>query len=166
MKKIILLIIGISVLLVGISKVPLADSIMLGPYDFHPKEKDTVYSRNGLHMYLDPTSTSYEFFAPVHLPQDAIITSVVVFYYDAAAPEDLNITLEKVNKYNKAETTMADWSTSGQTFSDQIHKISPITGGNKVDNGGYIYFVTAFFSDSSAETTLKLYSVKIIYSTT
>jgi hypothetical protein len=166
MKKKILWMFGLTVLLIGVPSAVMADSLLLGPHDFHPVEEDTVYLRNELHLYLMPSSTSYGFFAPVHLPQNAKITSVVIFYYDGADPEDIHIYLEKINKYNKSGTTMADWNTLGQTFSDQIHKIFPIIGGNSIDNGGYTYYVKVSFSHSSGGANLKLYAVKIIYTTT
>ena len=157
---------GMVALLIGGPGILLADSILLGPNDFHPLSEDTVYEKSDMHIYLMPASSEYSFSAPVHLPQDARITSIVVFYYDDSGPENLIIALRKINVYTKTETFLATWASTGQTPSNQVYKITPITGGNRVDNGGYIYNVAADFSGSSAQTLLKLYAVKIIFTTT
>jgi len=166
MRKRILLLLGVLTLSVGISRGALADSIILGPHDFHPQSEDTDYEKNDLQIYMMPGSAESYFSAPVHLPQGAKVTSVVVFYYDDWGSGDLIVSFKKVNAYTAAETFMADWRSSGQVASRQVHKISPITGGNTIDNGGYVYRVMVLFEDPSAQTLVKLHAVKILYTTT
>lgn len=166
MSKRIFLFLGVIILSMGIPGAVLADSILLGPHDFNPLSENTDYVKNDLYIHMMPGSAELSFSAPVHLPQGAKVTSVVVFYYNDSNPGAFNVSLKKVNVYTGLETYMAEWHSSVQLPSRQFYKISPITGGNTINNGGYVYRVMVYFDDPSAQSLVKLYAVKIIYTTT
>ena len=137
-----------------------ADSLILGPADFHPQEEDALYVKYPDYMSLFPSSPEGWFSAPVHLPQGARITSVVVFYDDADVSHDIWIQFFRINAYNNNFVLMANWTTSGTSGGMTSHKISPVAGGKSIDNTGYDYSCIVNFQ-LGADTDLKLHKVKI-----
>ena len=142
-----------------------ADSIILSPCDFNQAEDDNDYFLDLTSLYSQAGSTARVFFAPIHLPQDAYLTSVVVFYKDNHATGNVEVSLLKCNAYTEALTEMATYTSSGSSSSRQSYKISPIRGGNSINNSGYSYNCYVNFTDASAGENVKVYLVKINYQT-
>jgi hypothetical protein len=161
MKKFIILGISLSIFLLPI--LSYADSYILSPADFLPNNEQTDYYAGLDYLNVKTTSTNYFFWAPVHLPDGAKITSVVVFYTDESATYNVSVTLFKKNLYTGSFTMMAHWISSSDSPSYQNHKISPITGGNTVNNGGYAYVLRCYFTSADAGYDVKLHKVKILF---
>jgi hypothetical protein len=140
-----------------------ADSLFLSPCDFNPESEDASYTMSFTYLYVDSGSTYVGFFAPVHLPEGTKVTSVVVFYEDNHATGNLGFYLRKINAYTNSNTNMANWTSSGTSPGLASHKISPIVGGNVINNGGYIYVAKIFFTLNTAGPNVFLRRVKINY---
>jgi hypothetical protein len=139
-----------------------ADSLILSGADFVPVEDTTYYAKGTFFMYLKSGSPDRTFVAQIHLPQDARVTSMVVFYQDFDATGNLHIYLVKQNVYTQNYDDMVDWESSG-TPGYTSHKISPILAGNKIDNNGYSYTCELRFTSSTADVNVRLYKIKINY---
>ena len=139
-----------------------ADSLILGGADFLPLDYQVDYRTSYFYTYLNYQSVGSEFTAPIHLPDGARITSVVIFYDDSHAIGDLQVSMYKVNIYNNNDTVMAAWSSTG-TPGYTTHKIAPITGGNSINNTGYAYFAFLHFTSNLASVDVKMYKIKINY---
>ena len=153
-----LIFLGLLVFLAGVS---LADSIFLTANDF-----DSIYDDNeggsyyaGDYLYPETDSTYNHFFAPVHLPQGAQITSVVVRYQDNATGY-IRVRMVRRNMYANTSQWMCDWSSSGASSAWQGHKITGLTYWT-VDNSGYGYNMWIWFSESS--TSLRVEGIRINY---
>jgi len=141
-----------------------ADSVVLAPNDFFPLSDDALFQSSIDGLFVESGSPSGVFYAPVKLPEGAKITSVVLFYKDDSSSGNIEINLWKKNIYTLDNTMMATWTSSADTAAvPLIHKLSPIYGGNSVNNGGYFYIVRIQFSDPGAFADCMLYAVKIMY---
>ena len=139
-----------------------ADALVLSGADIVPTQDNTLYSKGNNYMYLGSGSPNNFFIAPVHLPQGAKVTSVVVFYEDSDATGALEVTMVKTNLYSGAYSVMATWESSG-TPGLTSYKISPILGGNTIDNNGYSYTFLLNFTSDSAGNNVRLYKIKVNY---
>jgi len=143
--------------------VALADSIILGPNDFVPESDTTKYFHSTEILYAKAGSGNGEFYAPVHLPDGANITSVVLFYKDSSITGSVEMLMYKKNIYNLDSIVMCYYFSTQSTPGLFIQKIAPITGGNKVNNSGYFYNVKIQFPDTSLGDECAVYAVKIMY---
>ena len=150
MKSLVFL--GLLVFLTGES---LADSIFLTAADFDLTADDnqgaTYYRLTYLQSQND--STYNQFVSPVHLPQGAQITSIVVRYWDSVSGY-IHVLMRRINMYTNTSQTMFDWSSSGETTAWQGHKITGLTYWT-VDNSGYGYQLIINFSQSTTELALE-----------
>jgi len=140
-----------------------ARALFLSPADFNQNQDENDYLLDSKYLYLKNGSSSRLFYAPIHLPQDAKITSIIVFYYDNHNPGNVTATLYKVNAYTEAVISLGTFTSSGVSGIVQSHKISPLIGGNKIDNGGYFYCLCLDFTNASAGENVRIYRVKINY---
>ena len=140
-----------------------ADSLMLTGSDFIVGQPNN----SGTNCYIgwevfNYTGADYRyFFAPVHLPTGAKVTSVVVYYEDDSTGY-INIQMERRNMYSLVTQDMANWNTTGDMSGVQNHKISPIMYWT-INNEGYTYWMSLWFSDPNASVDLMIYGVKINY---
>ena len=141
------------------------DSIILSPADFNQNEDDNDYFFDTGSLYVRVGCTHRYFSAPIHLPQNAAVTSVVVFYMDNDINGNVQVNFYKKNAYTEALTPMASYTSSGASPSYQNHKIAPIVGGNRIDNGGYTYNCRVYFTNANADENVQLCYVKILYRT-
>ena len=159
----IFIILGISLSIFLLPILSYADSLILSPVDFLPALSGTEYEAGNSSLVVKPASPFTGFWAPVHLPDGAKITSVVVFYRDSSAVGNMLVSLFKCNIYTESQDIMASWISSSDSLAYQNHKISPITGNNSVNNNGYCYMVLCSFTDASVGNQVKLHKVKILY---
>ncbi|MFQ6083217.1 MAG: hypothetical protein ACE5WD_07655 [Candidatus Aminicenantia bacterium] len=138
-----------------------ADELMLGPADFLPYMDDNDYYQSGEYLYSVSGATNRYFYAPVHLPQNAKVTSVTLYYWDDDAGY-VQLYFFKENMYNANLYTLCSYSTTGATNAWRYTKISPISY-NTINNGGYTYFIRIYLSSSTAGSGLRLHGVKILY---
>jgi hypothetical protein len=138
-----------------------ADSIMLTASDFVPAQPANtgLDCYIGWHLYNYSGATYRHFFAPVHLPQGAQVTSVVVYYEDDSTGY-ISVELERRNMYSLTVQEMADWDTTGDVSGLRNYKIQPILYWT-INNEGYVYFVYLYFSDTGSDLTI--YGIKINY---
>ena len=142
--------------LIGIAH---ADSIVLCASDFtsgQPNHDGSDFY-TGWEIDNHAGSTYWQYFAPVHLPQDAQVTSVVLFYEDNSAGS-VRIRMQRRNLYTDAIQNMIDGTTSGAVSGTRNTKYQPVSYG-KINNGGYAYWVYLYFND----TDVAVKAVKIIY---
>jgi hypothetical protein len=161
MKKLFIFIFLITFLF--IPKFAQADSIILSPSDFQPISDTQQYLIGPYYMYAVSGPLPMSFCAPVHLPDGAKLTSVVVFYYDMDSSGELGIEFLKVNAYTNDVVGLGFWTSSGTSGGFNSHKISPILVGNTVNNSGYTYSIHIYFTSTTAGPDVKLYKVKINY---
>ena len=140
-----------------------ADSLMLTASDFIPGQPGDsgVDCYIGWTLYNHVGATYRYFFAPVHLPQGAQVTSVVVYYEDDSTGY-IEVDLTRRNMYSLTVQDMTDWATTGDTPGLRNTKISPVLYWT-INNEGYVYFVYIYYSDADAGSDLSIYGVKINY---
>ena len=140
-----------------------SDSLMIPASTFIPggPNHPGLDSYNGEELFNYFGATYTLFFAPVHLPQNAQVTSVVVYYQDNSAGH-INIQFERRNLVSLAVHDLAEWDTEGEVSGLRNHKISPISYG-MINNEGYTYWLFLRYSDGSAGTDLTIYGIKINY---
>ena len=153
-----LIFLGLLLFMAGISS---ADSIFLTAGDFDLIFDDTSGGSYYRGDYVQPqTDATYNhFIAPVHLPQGAQITSVVVRYYDNTTG-NITVRLVRRNMYSNVSQWMCDWDSTGASSGWQGHKITGLTYWT-VDNTGYGYFIWIYFSESSL--SLRVEGIRINY---
>ena len=155
-----ILIIALVLFVAGVAQ---ADSLMLAASDFIPAQPNDpgLDCYIGWHLYNYSGATYRHFFAPVHLPQGAQISSVVVYYKDNCSGS-VNIQLERRNMYTLTVQEMAEWDTEGEVDGLRNYKITPVLYWT-INNEGYCYWVYLYFNDSSAGEDLIIYGVKLNY---
>ena len=138
-----------------------ADSIMINASDFVCGEDHTtgVDFYCGWYLHNNAGATYRDFFAPVHLPEGAQVTSLIVFYKDNS-PSYINVRMARNNMYTNNVQTMAEWNTTGQINGWRTYKMQPVNY-NGINNDGYGYFVYLYFVGTDQE--LKLRGVRINY---
>jgi hypothetical protein len=159
MKKVSIVLIFLF-LLTGIAR---ADKITLGPADF----VDDTGAANALDMtnraYLIKTTAWGYLYAPVHLPDGAIIKSVTVVYYDNDS-DSIYWYMGRANKYDGTVDYLFTDYTPGAVDSIRTSvdsSCSPAASYRKVYNGPCHYWVELRFY--SVTTDLRVYGVIIDY---
>jgi hypothetical protein len=146
-----------------VSQAPAISSLILNASDFLPQKDDNDFQLTDDSFYAESGSSFRDFFAPVHLPQNACVKSLVIYYYDNDDQGEIEVKLTKCNAYNGMATNMADWMSSGLLDSMQIHKITSITGDGMINNRAYLYFVHVFFTDGGGASNVMISGIKITY---
>ena len=128
-----------------------------------------IFTENSNFVTLRRTSRANGLIAPLHLPHEAVIEEVVVYYWDATGPD---ITIDVLRKSWSGENESilnAQWDSNGS--SDEIRS-AVISDFNEpqIDNENFSYRIKAsiFFGGSAINTpeeaAHRLYGVKIKYS--
>ena len=107
----------------------------------------------------NPGATYRHFFSPVHLPDGAEVTSLIVFYKDNSI-SSIKVQMTRNNMYSSTVQTMAEWTSSGQDGGWRTQKIQPIDYGG-INNDGYGYFVYLYFVGADEE--LKVRGIRVNY---
>ena len=140
----------------------LADSMILSPCDFNQNEDDNDYWFDTGSLYVKAGSFARRFTAPVHLPQNARVTSIIVFYKDSYLDGNVEVKFRKRNAYTESEMIMASFKSSGAVPGKRSEKIFPIRY-PKIDNRGYTYNVSVYFTNPHSDDLIRICFVKIIY---
>ena len=93
MRKNVILFFGLISLIVFFPSRAVSDSIILSPCDFNQAQDDNDYWLDLESLYIKSGSSTSHFYAPVHLPQNAQVTSVVLFYKDNHSSGNIQIKL-------------------------------------------------------------------------
>ena len=140
-----------------------ADVLILGPADFLPYADNCNYSMNGRYIYSALGASCRSFYAPIHLPDGAKISRVLISYYNNSTTYT-EVDMHRMNIWSGSVQTMFSSYTYGGA--DQIRKKTVVgsTISYKWINGlKYIYYLKLYFNKSGSD--LRLYAVKIEYST-
>jgi len=103
-------------------------------------------------------------FAPINLPDGAIITGLDVYAYDASGTDEVSGELFSLQNGTTASTSISSTSGSGGAFFFGAVTISA-TGINQIiDNSAYSYYLR--FKTKESTNALRLYSAKLTYTVT
>lgn len=132
--------------------------LSIGGADFLP-DKDCNYSISPHGAYISTGSSSM--YAPVHLPQGAVVTEMKVFFFDY---HNLNLTVNLArisdigNLTIMAQTISNSFSSGRQTLSHNTIT-APV-----IDNTNYLYSIHATtYPDIWPGFAIKVYRVQITY---
>lgn len=134
--------------------------LMISGFQFKPRWMGTTWDYQGLDLHNPGAGTSY-LDASFSLPNDVVITGMVVYYYDNSA-SDLAVWLYRGDVSTGNFAFMADASSSGAM--DQYRNVSDTTIDlPAVDQQSYSYIVTVEMPP--AGNSLRLVGVRIDYAT-
>src|ERR1043165_1993857 len=111
------------------------------------------------------TTTDAFLFAPVYLPDGAIITALAIYAYDATTTDEVYAELYGVaNGSIASPTAIASTNTSGAAFNTGAITLNATSLNLTVDNNANSYYLR--FKTKEANNNLRLYSAKITYTVT
>ncbi len=111
------------------------------------------------------SATDAFLFAPVNLPDGAIITTLDVYAYDATSTDAVSADLFSVpNGSITTPNAIASTNSSGAAFSGGAVTLSAASVNLTVDNSANSYYLR--FKTKEANNNLRLYSAKITYTVT
>ena len=134
---------------------------MINGSDFvigQPGTSFVIHSWMGTNLYVYPDSSYRYHYAPVHLPEGAQVTSVIVLYEDNDPANSVTVRLERRNVYARTEQTMCSWISDDRYL---IYKIQPITY-SVINNSGYGYHLYVYFN-GPAGPSIKIEGIRINY---
>jgi hypothetical protein len=129
------------------------------PSDFHPMN-GSVFALHGGQDYGIFGDSNGKAFAPVKLPQDAIITEIRIYYTDQST-ENLTLTLHRVPYSGLGSTDHGSVSSSENDGGTPIARQKYFNPNLQVDNSSYRYLV--IYESPLANNLHRLYSVRIQY---
>jgi len=161
MKKLFPISLMIVATIMFLSPLASADSVMINASDFVCGEDHVagVDFYCGWYLHNNIGATYRDFFAPVHLPEGAQITSLIVFYEDNS-PSYINVRMARNNMYTNTVQTMAEWNSTGQVNGWRTYKMYPVNY-RGISNSGFGYVLYLHFGSSDDE--LKIRGVRVIY---
>jgi len=129
-------------------------------YAFLPRDGDPTWGFESGYMYLKDTSiVGAAAAAPVRLPDGAIITKVVMRYWDNG-DADLQMQLWRRNMYTDEEQQLTVFGTDGSEALWRLDEEDNIWG-PRISNSGYSYYLFVNFTGKGLD--YRLAGVKIIY---
>lgn len=137
-------------------------SLFIPAYAFLPRNDDPNWGFKSGYLYLKDTSPVFgAVAAPVHLPDGAIITKVVMRYWFNAPEGGIQGKLYRRNMYTDEEQFMV--STLGVTGMAPSWRTDEETNiwGPRISNSGYSYYLFIRFTGKGEE--IRLAGIKIIY---
>jgi hypothetical protein len=130
---------------------------------FVPGNSSYEYNRSG--SYIVNTSTGLQtYFAPVSLPDGAIVTAVRVTFHDNDATYDAYFELSKVYLYSTGVVYMASGSSAGTPGLTTVVDNTIIS--ESISNDGYVYYLTVEMHYSGSNLNMRLYGAEIEYTIT
>ncbi|RME12849.1 MAG: hypothetical protein D6816_00510, partial [Bacteroidetes bacterium] len=124
---------------------PITSSLSIPPAAFNPADNSGSYIQAGYYIAPGASSPATIFYAPVNLPQGAIVTQFTFHWYDASGADgtaDLN-----QSKPHSTPVKMASALTSGsagQSFTTDTTIVNAV-----IDNTQYSYFIALYLPDSN-----------------
>lgn len=134
--------------------------------EFHPKSVAGVKTASGeAHcIYADEISgnpTGDPVIVPVQMPQGAVVTEIVLYYWRGSTDDDADLELKRSNMQGTVDTPGSVTGTGGSGYA---HKSATLNPTITVDNGTYAYFLAARFNHAGAG--MKLCGARIAYTYT
>lgn len=108
--------------------------------------------------------SSYDFYAPLQLPEGSIITEVILNFWDNTGDaENITATLRGVSDYGASLTNLSDdlVSTNEGAIVGDVSDTS--INNATIYNTGFAYFIRATFSDGNQGGNLRLVSAEVVY---
>ena len=141
------------------------NSYSINSIDFNPYRNTYNYYCSSASLFKAAGDTNAQsWYAPVHIPDDAEVTVLSVWYYDNTGLGDITVALNRKPIGTISPTTMASVASSG-TPGAGSGTDSTITNA-VISNSNYVYCVTVIFPSANTGNTLQLRSVRITYHTT
>ncbi len=135
-------------------------------FNFRPSASAIGYSGIGGGQYQTASLSSYGLFAPLDLPQGAVLRGITCYVKDNNAANAVACALKAFQPAANTSWYMASASTDGKTPSTSTVTLSaPVTGGDKanpVNNGLYQYLVRVYYQEST-DSNLMVYGVVVDY---
>lgn len=100
-------------------------------------------------------------FAPIQLPDEAVLVNMQVFAYDASASEEISAELYSQQHGSTSAQTVAATNTSGVSFATGEVTLTANNINQTVNNASNAYYIR--FNTKESTNQLRLYSVKITY---
>lgn len=171
MKKLLILLI-LLIFIIAPVFLHAAEVIFLGADSFVRKQTDSYVIIETHKVFIQWTSPNltYNFQAPVKLPEGAKIYSMVVFFRDKNANAEMWAQLIRENRYEGTQQTIIPtWTSTDGSESYRKYKLTNVNYTyNKVLNNACTYHVKIDFyqsvNPSPTWADLELYGVKIFYS--
>lgn len=128
-------------------------------FAFYPRSGSGLveYTIQGL-MYNPMPTTSQVFMAPVNLPNGAIVTKVVIYYYDESS-DDMNVYLTRVPLVSGIEimATVVSSGNSGYGWAQ-----TEVITNQVIDLQNYAYYLFVYLTGGN-DTLLSLSGVRVDY---
>lgn len=133
------------------------------PADFVPFESGYTYIGGSTFLYKKSGDiTNQIWYAPVHLPEGAVVTELRVWFTDFSV-EDLDVSLRRKAYGSLSYTVMASIITSGTPgLSDLIDNTIDY---DTIDNMNYVYCIYIIFPAADTYSYLAFQHAKITYMT-
>lgn len=110
------------------------------------------------------SSTDAYLFAPLNLPDGALVTAVSIYAYDASASDEVSAELYSLPNGSITPQSIAATGTSGAGFASGAVTLNTTTVNQTIDNSGYSYYLR--FKTKESTNALRLYSAKVTYTVT
>lgn len=135
--------------------------IMVNPSAFNPIDSSTQWSfGTGGYLYNPGTSQGI-YMAAVNLPHGAILTKMVVHYYDNSANK-LTVVMAKYNLVNQLTNVFLQFNSSGAIADYQVAEIFTPPG-TAVDNQNNSYWIEVALP-GNAGNVLQIQAIRVDYS--
>ncbi len=138
-----------------------------GGYEFRPTSSTTTPNNNYLsangNAYFSSTVTlDAEVSAPLHLPDDAVVDTVIYHLFDNVSTDTIDVRLERI-PYGPSTTPSTVTGSKALSNDASGHTlVRPLTNPLVIDNSQYFYRLRAIFS-SGQGTSLRLMNVEVRY---
>jgi len=107
------------------------------------------------------TGVDANLFAPVILPDSAVIKSLDVYAYDGSSTEEVSVELYSLQNGASNPVSIASTNASGASFATGLITLTAANLNQVIDNAGYSYYLR--FKTKESSNQLRLYSVKVTY---
>jgi len=139
------------------------DYISLSPAVFIPRQSTTTYYKSTSGSYLDTYVAPCIYFAPVFLPQGAVIDGIFFFYYDENSDSGGYMTciLERLNYDTGNDQELFRVNSQGSAPGVRKTGTWTLWGGSRVvKNQSFAYYIKLWFN---ADPNLRFHGVRIHY---
>lgn len=103
-------------------------------------------------------------FAPLNLPDGAVITTIDVYAYDGVTTDEVSAELYSLQNGSTTPQSLAATNSSGSAFAAGATTLSASGINQTIDNSGYSYYLR--FKTKETTNLLRLYSAKVTYTVT
>jgi len=131
---------------------PVISYVTIDPSDFMALKADqgsgghvtAIFQTDNTFITANDGSVSTHQMAPVHLPHNATIQEVIVYYQDSEPTRNIQVKLFR-KKLDGGNDELFAWTSSGNSGGIQNEVITTFNGLEKVDNEQYTYRVLVIF---------------------